>query len=445
MLPLNVSTFPLVGRSLIEASAGTGKTYTISALYNRIITGHNSQRLGCDKILLVTFTEAATEELRGRIRQRIQDSFNDILRLLNQQPATDENLAQYINEIVLQRLGQNTNKNNAEEEKEKVEVEKQLLLELKNWLQTNLNLMDESSIFTIHGFCGKMLKRFAFDSGVMFSAELTLDRDSYLIQACEDIWRKVAYSLDFQQSKQLLSVHKSPDSLFQTVRSRINRSDITILPVGTQQSFASLWQALAEEFKQTQAIAQNTAGNDIFDLIQSSSLDKRSYSKKHLPNWIEQVYEYLAQDNIGNLPESAERLTPNRMAEKSRDGVLPEHPLFDALAKLCQLKQDLKSILNNAWLEDIKERYFEILEQAGILTADDLLRLLSQALDSDFGEVLADQIRTLYPVAMIDEFQDTDPIQYGIFNKIYPLNNSDTDSSADLESDSDSDLDITID
>lgn len=453
MLPLNVSTFPLVGRSLIEASAGTGKTYTISALYNRIITGHNSQRLGCDKILLVTFTEAATEELRGRIRQRIQDSFTDVLRLLNQQPAKDKHLAQYINEIVLQRLEQNTKKKSTEEEKDnvgkavvdKAEIERKLLQELKNWLQTNLNLMDESSIFTIHGFCGKMLKRFAFDSGVMFSAELTLDSDSYLIQACEDIWRKVAYSLDFQQSKQLLSVHKSPDSLFQTVRSRINRSDITILPVGTQQPFTSLWQALAEEFKQTQAIAQNTAGNDIFDLIQSSSLDKRSYSKKHLPNWIEQVYEYLAQDNIGNLPESAERLTPNRMAERSRDGVLPEHPLFDALAKLCQLKQDLKSILNNAWLEDIKERYFEILEQAGILTADDLLRLLSQALDSDFGEVLADQIRTLYPVAMIDEFQDTDPIQYGIFNKIYPLNNSDTDSSADLESDSDSDLDSDLD
>lgn len=442
MLELNVATFPLIGRSLIEASAGTGKTFTISALYNRIITGHNSQRLGCDKILLVTFTEAATEELRGRIRQRIQDSFNDVLRLLNQQPATDKNLAQYINEIVLQRLEQNTNKNSTDEEKEKVEVEKKLLLELKNWLQTNLNLMDESSIFTIHGFCGKMLKRFAFDSGVMFSAELTLDSDSYLQQACEDIWRQVAYSLDLQQSKQLLSVHKSPDSLFQTVRSRINRSDITILPAATQQSFSSLWQALAEGFKQAQTITESFSGNELFDLIQSSSLDKRSYSKKHLPNWIEQTYDYLAQDNIGNLPDSAVRFTPNHMAEKSKDGVIPEHPLFAALAKLWQLKQDLKSILNNAWLEDIKERYFEILEQAGVLTADDLLRLLSQALDSDFGEILAEQIRTLYPVAMIDEFQDTDPIQYGIFNKIYPLNNSGTDSSADPVSDSSSDVDL---
>lgn len=409
MLKLDVDSFPLVGRSLIEASAGTGKTYTISALYNRIITGHNSQRLGCDKILLVTFTDAATEELRGRIRQRIQDSFTDVLRLLNDQPAIDKNLAGYIKEIA---VAQNQD-------------QQSLLLELKNWLQTNLNLMDESSIFTIHGFCGKMLKRFAFDSGVMFSAELSLGSDSYLLQACEDIWRNVAYSLDFEQSKQLLSVHNSPDSLFKKVRSRINRSDITILPASSQQSFSTVWQALNKSFKQAQVIAENSSGNDIFDLIQSSSLDKRSYSKKHLPNWIEHAYQYLAEDNAANIPDTAVRLTPEHMAEKSKDGVLPSHPLFDALAELWQLKKDLTSILNNAWLEDIKTRYFEILEQAGILTADDLLRLLSQALSSDFGEILAEQIRTLYPVAMIDEFQDTDPIQYGIFNKIYPQNNTD--------------------
>src|SRR5690554_8210166 len=101
MQKLSVPSYPLKGRSLIEASAGTGKTYTISALYNRIITGHNSQRLGCDKILLVTFTDAATEQLRGRIRQRIQDSFTDVLRLLNDQPAIDKNLAGYIKEIAV--------------------------------------------------------------------------------------------------------------------------------------------------------------------------------------------------------------------------------------------------------------------------------------------------------------------------------------------------------
>lgn len=408
MHQLNVPSFPLLGRSLIEASAGTGKTFTISALYNRIIAGHNSQRLGCDKILLVTFTEAATEELRGRIRQRVQDSFTDILRMLNQQPAQDEHLAQYIKDIAVQNK----------------QSEQTVLLELKDWLQTNLNLMDEATIFTIHGFCGKMLKRFAFDSGVMFSAELTLDSNSYLQQACEDVWRNVAYSLDFAQSQQLLKTHKSPESLFQAVRTRINRADITILPSSANESFNEVWQALNSSFKQAKELAANVDGIDIQELIQNSSLGKRSYSKNHLPNWINQTYDYLAQDNCAAIHDNVERFTPNHMAEKSKDGVIPEHPLFNALEKVWQHAQALKNVLKNAWLEDIKTRYFELLELAGILTPDDLLRLLAQALESDLGEVLAEQIRTLYPVAMIDEFQDTDPTQYGIFSRIYPQHNA---------------------
>lgn len=404
MQPLDVPSFPLVGRSLIEASAGTGKTFTISALYNRIITGHNSQRLGCDKILLVTFTEAATEELRGRIRQRVQDSFSDVLRLLNQQPAQDQHLAQYIEDIAQQ------NKQSQEN----------VLLELKDWLQTNLNLMDEATIFTIHGFCGKMLKRFAFDSGVMFSAELSLDSNSYLMQACEDVWRRVAYSLDFEQSQQLLSSHNSPESLFQAARSRIHRADVKILPSSANKTFADVWHALSKSFKQCQALAAEAPADDIQALIQSSSLDKRSYSKKHLPNWIQQTYAYLNQNNGAAIHSNVERFTPEYMAEKSKDGVIPEHPLFNALAEVWQQAQALQNVLKNAWLEDIKTRYFELLEQAGILTPDDLLRLLAQALESDLGAELAEQIRTLYPVAMIDEFQDTDPTQYGIFSRIYP-------------------------
>src|SRR5690554_1881363 len=240
MQKLSVPSYPLKGRSLIEASAGTGKTFTISALYNRIITGHNSARLGCDQILLVTFTEAATEELRGRIRQRIQDSFIDVLRMLNGQDAEDENLALYIQDIV----------------RSSGKPEDTLLLELKHWLQTNLTLMDEASIFTIHGFCGKMLKRFAFDSGVMFSAELILDSDKYLMQACEDVWRQVAYSLDFAQSQTLLATHKSPKSLFDTVKSRIGRSDITILPETAKHSFNEAWQTFTELFTTAKGIAE---------------------------------------------------------------------------------------------------------------------------------------------------------------------------------------------
>ncbi|VAW34769.1 Exodeoxyribonuclease V beta chain, partial [hydrothermal vent metagenome] len=69
-------TLPLSGIRLIEAGAGTGKTYTIAALYLRLILGHGAsnaaaRQLMPPEILVVTFTNAATEELRERIRRRL--------------------------------------------------------------------------------------------------------------------------------------------------------------------------------------------------------------------------------------------------------------------------------------------------------------------------------------------------------------------------------------
>ena len=79
---LQADSFPLLGKRLIEASAGTGKTYTIANLYLRVLFGDHVLGLKpVDRILVVTFTRAATEELRGRIRDRIRDLYEDVLRL----------------------------------------------------------------------------------------------------------------------------------------------------------------------------------------------------------------------------------------------------------------------------------------------------------------------------------------------------------------------------
>ena len=59
---------PLAGFNLIEASAGTGKTYTITALYLRLVV---EARIPVNRILVVTYTNAATKELRDRIRSRL--------------------------------------------------------------------------------------------------------------------------------------------------------------------------------------------------------------------------------------------------------------------------------------------------------------------------------------------------------------------------------------
>ena len=166
MQPLDIHTFPLSGQSLIEASAGTGKTYTIASLYSRLLLGHQTARLGCDQILVVTFTNAATEELRGRIRERIRQMLGDVLRLLAACEQTSE-----LPDSVLQSIDADTLRWLSELGLlDDADTRQMRLRELSDWLNTNLSQMDNASIYTIHGFCQRMLKQFAFDSGVMFSA-----------------------------------------------------------------------------------------------------------------------------------------------------------------------------------------------------------------------------------------------------------------------------------
>jgi len=404
MKTLSIPDFPLYGQSLIEASAGTGKTFTITGLYNRLILGHGRPRLGCDQILVVTFTRAATEELRGRIRQRLRDTLEDLLSLENGQPIDAQQL-QYLQQLAAVQHS---------------DIDS-LCKQLKPWLQSNLALMDEAAIYTIHGFCQRMLKQFAFDSGVVFSAELVLDSDSYLQQACEDIWRQQAYSLNEQQSRYLISRYAGPDDVLAKVKARINRPDMTVIPPLSADGLSRAWQSAEAAFTTAKAAWSQISAADVVQLIADSGLDKKSYSKRFAPNWVEEAAGYFAGRFYMPAPKNLYRMTPASMAEKLKDGgELPQHAAFDATEDFLQAANQLALLLEAAWMDAIKERYFELLEKAGALTPDDLLRLLVNALRAEQGELLASHIRRLYPLAMIDEFQDTDPQQYEIFNRIYP-------------------------
>ncbi len=134
---------PLEGTNLIEASAGTGKTYTIAGLVLRLIL---EQGLAISEILSVTFTVAATEELRHRIRQTIKAAEEAFARGLSEDPFID---------ALLKRFADHDKK--AEQ------------------LREALRDFDEASIFTIHGFCQKVLQTHTFETGTLFDTELIPD------------------------------------------------------------------------------------------------------------------------------------------------------------------------------------------------------------------------------------------------------------------------------
>ena len=162
---------PLTGERLIEASAGTGKTFTIAALYLRLLLGLGGSSafprpLTVEELLVVTFTEAATEELRGRIRSNIHE-----LRIACLRESTDNPLyARLLDEI--------------DDKKQAAQ-----------WLLLAERQMDEAAVFTIHGFCQRMLSLNAFESGMLFEQQLIEDESLLRYQACADFWRRHCYPL----------------------------------------------------------------------------------------------------------------------------------------------------------------------------------------------------------------------------------------------------------
>lgn len=393
---LDPLTFPLAGQQLIEASAGTGKTYTITALYLRLLLGLGNlsdKPLGPEQILVVTFTEAATEELRDRIRQRIVDARTALL---------DENEPK---DPLLKALKMQV-----------ADIQQAIRL-----LEQAARQMDEAAIFTIHGFCQRMLKQHAFESGALFENELTQDDLPLIRNAVLDFWRSQIYPLSPQLTELIYKHWKTPEQLLSEVRGLLNRPGMVLQPdladTDLKQTFEKRAEAIVG-FKQN----WNQNEDNLEELIQNSGVNKRSYTKASLPKWLQQITDYTVSEQLEpgkKLAEIMQRFSQSTLHEKSAKGDAPEHPLFEELERLIQCQVPVKEIMLSRAFKEVNQRLNRAKSQSQLLTFDDLLSNLYAALDNDKTGLLSRAIREQFPVAMIDEFQDTDPLQYGIFSRLY--------------------------
>jgi exodeoxyribonuclease V beta subunit len=410
---LQTDSFPLLGKSLIEASAGTGKTYTIANLYLRVLLGDHSLGLKpVDRILVVTFTRAATEELRGRIRDRIRELYEDVLRLAQDpKSAVDDE----VKDLILRSQANFYSE------------EQQGKLSLTDWLQANLSQMDESSVFTIHGFCQRILKQFAFDSGVGFESEMILDAQEYLRRAAQDYWRELAYPMDQEQLTALLGQVSSPEDVFWKVRGWLQQEDIELLPKAKSNlDFSGAWLKAKSSYEAAMQVWQGLTVQDLNDLIEHSGVDKRSFSKSTRPKRIAAAKAFFSSAAtstgtrfVGKVPKDVLELGQENLFIKTKKGEAPEHQAFRLIDQLASDCEQMTAVLPHHMLAQVKAKFWASMEQANLMNPDDLLRLLANALRGSHGEALAEHIRQQYPFAMIDEFQDTDSLQYEIFNQVY--------------------------
>ncbi|HHQ6581191.1 TPA: exodeoxyribonuclease V subunit beta [Serratia fonticola] len=393
---LDPLTLPLFGERLIEASAGTGKTFTIGALYLRLLLGLGQaaafpRPLTVEEILVVTFTEAATEELRGRIRSNIHALRIACVRGHSSDPLFAALMAE-IGDLP--------------------EAAAQLLAAERQ--------MDEAAIYTIHGFCQRMLTHNAFESGILFEQTLVQDELPLRRQACADFWRRHCYPLPLGVARAVSQEWSGPEALLGDLSGYLHGEVPTLRqPPKDEETVLMRHEQIVARIDALKAQWQAAAA-DLEALISQSGVDKRSYSSKHLPNWLNKVGEWAGQETEDyQLPKELEKFRQSVLLEKTKKGEAPRHPLFVAIDELFAEPLTLRDLIMARALSEIRLSIQQEKRQRAELGFDDLLSRLDAALQSAGGEQLALAIRQRYPVAMIDEFQDTDPQQYRIFQKLY--------------------------
>lgn len=408
--------FPLFGKRLIEASAGTGKTYTIANLYLRLLLPSSlaqdfAKPLTVDQILVVTFTEAATAELKARIRGRIRQARKALLQSHDDKAM----IALAKEDTFLSQLLSNM-------------TEQQIASGIEHLLYAEKQ-MDEAAIFTIHGFCQRMLSQNAFESRMLFQQSIETDDQAPLATAVKDVWRTAIYPMSAPVAALIKPIWSGPEALQNELRLLQNQPDVAILQKESSAKDFSLEQIVKATETRLKEIKTRwlSDASDILAAMNESGLDGRFWAIKKqdaianaLLNW--------AQSDTFLLPKELEKFDANKQQEKlKKNGIAPEHPFFEQVALLYEeypSQDKIKpALLHDLW-QQVRTRLDNWQQQTQKLTFTDLLTNLDHALTLESKTPLAERIRQLFPIAMIDEFQDTDPVQFRIFNQIYGTANS---------------------
>ena len=393
---LNPLRLPLTGERLIEASAGTGKTYTIAALYLRLLLGLGgdaafARPVNVEELLVVTFTEAATEELRGRIRSNIHE-----LRIACLRNSTDNPLyASLLDEIA-----------------DRDHAAGVLLLAERQ--------MDEAAVFTIHGFCQRMLSLNAFESGMLFEQTLIEDESRLRFRACADFWRRHCYPLPRPVAEMIHASWKGPQELLKSIDRYLQGEAPRIKNPPSDETLIARHQQILSQLDEIKALWR-AAVDEIAEILENSALDRRKFNRGNQGKWIDKISAWAGEETTGyQLPDALEKFTQSFLLSRTKEGgEPPRHPLFETIEALVAERPSLNDLVIARAMAEIRQAVADEKRRRGEMGFDDMLSRLDEALRSDSGDALAAAIRQRFPVAMIDEFQDTDPQQYRIFRRIW--------------------------
>ncbi|MGY0557577.1 MULTISPECIES: UvrD-helicase domain-containing protein [unclassified Lysobacter] len=422
----------LSGVQLIEASAGTGKTFTLATLVTRLVV-ERDLRLG--QILAVTFTDAATQELRARLRKRLAKAAR-IARALaadSTDPlagADPGNPGLTGDGAVIDACAHD----DPESRLTRTIIQRQLQHEDANVLAARLHRaeleIDLAAVFTIHGFCLRVLSEHALLTGQAFSPPELIGNDRELRdEVAADLWRSHGAQPD---DAPLLHVLWSagPEALAQDLGALLRAPELMPpRPNGTPDPLPDLERA-AVGLRTAFAEHGDDLRKQLDDAIANKVLNGNSY-RAGLPDqlWAELRGWCVAGVATADIDDRISRLTPGQLAlrtNKDRHAGTPTSPLCEAVAGFIAAREARGEwlaaqalILLHRIRDEAAARLRQLKRTRRVQGYDDLIDGVADALEGPHGDELARQLRAQYAIALVDEFQDTDARQWGIFRRVF--------------------------
>ena len=426
--------FPLerTGTTFIEASAGTGKTHALTTLVARLVI---EEGWPIDRILVVTFTRAATAELRDRIRRALGMLLDAVRARLNEAapPAGPEAPADLPGSA-----------GTPDREAREAAVDPRARELLAAWedragdidlalaarrLDGAMHDIDRANVFTIHGFCQRVLADLAFESGLSFGCEVGGEGGEAVAAAVRDYWRRRMYPSSTLLMRHAVENGFLPRALAGWVSRRRAKIGAEVVggdpPAQPLEACEATWSGVFDAVR-----SQWESQRDAFrtEILEGPWLNRQRYrtarSKADLA-----AFDALFSAAEPRLPAegAAGRYGREQLSHACKRGfVVPDNPLFDAFDRLEDASGALRAVYDQ-WLRwarrealaEVRQSVRRRIRTDRILAWDDLLIELDHALGSAGGERLAARIRREFPCALIDEYQDTDPVQARIFSRIY--------------------------
>jgi len=398
----NVLEVPLQGKNLIEASAGTGKTYSIGILVLRLIL---EKSLSVQEILMVTFTKAAVAELEERVRLFLRSAYK---------VAIGETIGDQFITSSVQRA-----------------IEAQGAQAVIENLSKAVLFLDETAVQTIHSFCEKTLAEFAFETSQLFKSEILEDTSALLEEQLNIFWRREVTTLPVPLLRRLSAAGMTRESLLTVVKTHLggkaylhyqNDQDYSFCQSDHEALLSLISKFEDEEAYLRGCFVDHVHSNKVTIAGTTSNVYAKTHLLIHLDKPVDLLHVMVKKKDVGYV--------------KTHFSDLLEKALDCDEVRLQQenVIKEFRNKLNCLAISQITSGFEESKRRLNLLSFDDMITGLHKALSRIEGEKgpggfksvqqerLTSALRAKYKAVFIDEFQDTDRMQFEIFSQLFQAN-----------------------